>query len=71
METFEEHFAAITEEMKNNSPRDRVLLPLMKTTFENRWVYVRNDATSVKEILTKYPCLKFPVIVSMYSCVAQ
>ena len=28
METFEEHFAAITEEMKNNSPRDPSIAPI-------------------------------------------
>ncbi|XP_065902672.1 uncharacterized protein [Dysidea avara] len=62
LETFEEHNKAMVEEMKNRTPRDRVLLPLMKTTFQNRWVYVRKDATSVKSIITEYPCLKFPAI---------
>ena len=71
LETFEEHNKAMVEEMKNRTPRDRVLLPLMKTTFQNRWVYVRKDATSVKSIITEYPCLKFPAIVSMHSNIVK
>ena len=62
--TMEQHLKAIQEEMGKSKPRDRVLLPLMKVTFQNRLLYIRNDATSVKEIIEKYPCFKCPSIVS-------
>lgn len=64
-ETIDQHFAAIAEEMKKARPRERVLLPLMKTTFPSRWLFVTKDASSVKQILDKYPCLKLPAIVSI------
>ena len=63
-ESFEQHCKAIKEEMDKPKPRDRVLLPLMKSTFAARWLFVKNDAESVKEILENYPCLKLPAIVS-------
>ena len=52
------------EEMEKTKPRDRILLLLMNATFQNRLLYIRNDATSVKEIIEKYPCFKSPSIVS-------
>ena len=63
-ETLEQHEKAIEEEMKKSKPRDKVILPLMKSTFQSRWLYVQRDASSAKDILEKYPCYKFPVIVS-------
>ena len=63
-ETMEQHHKAIEEEMKKAKPRDRILLPLMKATFQNRLLYIRKDASCVNDILQKYPCFKFPLIVS-------
>ena len=39
-------------------PREAVLLPLMKTIYGDRRMYIMNDATSVVEILSCYPALK-------------
>ena len=63
-ETIEQHHKAITEEMTRAKPRERLLLPLMKSTFPVRWCFVKNEAESVKQIMETYPCLKFPIIVS-------
>ena len=63
-ETMEQHHKAMEEELERSKPRDRILLPLMKATFQNRLLYIRKDATSVKDIIEKYPCFKFPSIVS-------
>ena len=62
-ETINQHSKAIADEMSKTKPRERILLPLMKTTFSNRWLFVTKDAKSVKEIVEKYPALKFPGIV--------
>ena len=69
-ETLEQNYQAIEEEMKKLRPRDRVLLPLMKATFPERWLFVRKEATCVKEITDKFSCFKFPAIVSVccYIC---
>lgn len=63
-ETLDQHMKAIEAEVKKAKPRDSVLLPLMKLTFSHRRMYVQNDATSVHEILEKYPVLARPAIVS-------
>ena len=63
-EAIEQHHKAITEEMTRANPRERLLLPLMKSTFPVRWCFVKNEAESVKQIMETYPCLKFPIIVS-------
>ena len=68
-ETLDQHFMAISEEMKKAKPRDRIILPLMKTTFSTRWLFVTKDAASAKELLEKYPCLKLPIVVSV--CIMQ
>ena len=64
VETMKQHSKAICNEMKKAKPRDRVLLPLMKSTFSARWLFITKDAGSVKQILEEYPSLKIPAIVS-------
>ena len=59
-ETLQQHHKAIEEELTKPKPRDRVLLPLMKSTFATRWLFVKNDARNVKDI---FPALKLPTIV--------
>ena len=59
-----EHNKAILEEMKKQKPRDTVLLPLMKNTFQDRRMFIQNDATSVAEILQIYPALMRQAVVS-------
>ena len=63
-ETLEIHLKAIEDEMKKAKQRDRVLLPLMKSTFPSRCFYIQNEATSVQQILDKYPSLKIPQMVN-------
>ena len=67
-ETLQQHLKAISDEMKKVKPRDRVLLPLMKTTFTVRWLFVTKDASNVADILENYPALKLPIIVSYKNC---
>lgn len=62
-----EHNKALVEEMKKSKPRDSILLPLMKSTFSDRRIFVQNDATTVNEILKVYPALARPSVVS-YAC---
>ena len=62
--TTAEHNRAMHLEMQKAKPRDSVLLPLMKNTFNERRVYMQNDATTVKETLEIYPALARPAIVS-------
>ena len=64
IETLQQHTKAISDEMKKAKPRDQVLLPLMKTTFTVRWLFITKEAASVKEILEKHPSFKPPAIVS-------
>ena len=50
-----EHTKAMHEEMKKSKPRDSLLLPLMKITFQDRCMFIQNDASTVAEILEHYP----------------
>lgn len=59
------NYKAIEEEMKKQKPRDTLILPLMKSTFQDRRMYIQNDATSVTEILQIHPALVRPAIVSL------
>lgn len=61
----ERHKKAIDDEMDKAKPRDTVLLPLMKMIYGDRRMFVMNDATSVAEILSCYPALKRPPVVSV------
>ena len=61
----EEHTKALVEEMKKSKPRDAVLLPLMKSTFQDRRIFIQNDAKAVIEILDVYPPLSRPAVVSL------
>ncbi|ORU90789.1 MAG: hypothetical protein A6F71_07510 [Cycloclasticus sp. symbiont of Poecilosclerida sp. M] len=66
--TLSQHKAAITTELSKNKPRDTVLLPLMKSTFGERRMFILNEATSVRNILSVYPSLHRPAIVSIMIC---
>ena len=62
IQSVQEHNKALHEEMKKANPRDH-LLPLMKSTFDDRRVFVQNDAASVTEIQDSYPALaRFSVV---------
>ncbi len=64
MRSIEEHIKAASEEMKKLKPRDHVLLPLMKKTFQGRRMLVQVDAESVQHILDIYAALRRVVVVS-------
>ena len=55
------------EEMKKPKPRDSLLLPLMNKTFQDRCIFIQNDASAVLDILEHYPALGRPVVVSVFS----
>ncbi len=56
-DTLERHNKAITIELGKAKPRDSVLLPLMRSTYGERRMFILNEATSVGTILTKHPAL--------------
>ena len=59
-----EHTKAMIEEMKKSKPRDSVVLPLMKSTFPDRRLFVQNDAGNVTEILESYPAFSRPAVIN-------
>lgn len=58
------HNKAIKVELAKAKPRDSVLLPLMRSTYGERRMFILNEATSVQSILEKYCALSRPAIVS-------
>lgn len=66
IETMQQHLKAIGTELSKSRPRDVVLLPLMKSTFSERRMYVLNEASSLDAILTKYPALSRSAVVSYF-----
>lgn len=65
-DSLEVHEKAISDELAKPKPRDSVLLPLLKSTYHERRLYIQSEATCVKEILGKYPALRHLSIVSSY-----
>lgn len=63
-ESLEQHNNAILTELKKAKPRDNVLLPLVKSTYGERRMFILNEAVSVSDILEKHPSLTRPAIVS-------
>ena len=56
------HLKGIEEELKRSKPRESVLLPLFRSTFGERRLFVLNDAKSMKEC---YPAITIPALVSI------
>lgn len=65
-DSLEEHKKAIGTELGKAKPRDSVLLPLMKSTYAERRMFILNEATSVAVILTNHAALSRPAIVSFF-----
>lgn len=63
-DSLEVHNKAISDELAKPKPRDSVLLPLFKSTYHERRLYIQSEAVSVKQILEKYPALRRISIVS-------
>ena len=59
----ESHVSAMSMELSKTKPRDSVLLPLMKSTYPSRRLFILNDATSAKHILDDYPALQRQAVV--------
>ena len=62
-ETVAEHQKAMNNELEKTRPRDSILLPLMKSTFGARRMFVLSDAISVAAILKEYRALSRPAVV--------
>ena len=60
----EKHKKAILDELRKSRPRDALLLPLLKSTFGERMLYIMNEATCVADVLEKYPALSRTAVVS-------
>jgi hypothetical protein len=61
---YQRDYDAIIKEMEREKPRTSALIPLMKSTFPRRRQYVLSDVSdlSVREILRKWPCLRYPSV---------
>lgn len=55
---------ALKVELQKENPRKEVVLPLLKSGFEDRRNFVIQDAKSAKEILEVFPALKLSSVVS-------
>ena len=53
----------MNNELEKTRPRDSILLPLMKSTFGARRMFVLSDAISVAAILKEYRALSRPAVV--------
>lgn len=62
--SFERHLQKITTEIKRESTRKQVLLPLMEQTYLTRREMILSEHTSISEILASYSCLKIFSMVS-------
>ena len=61
--SIEWHKKAIEEESKKSKPGDSVLLPLMKSTFQARRMFIQ---AKVEGTLQSFPTLSRPAVVSYY-----
>ena len=59
----ESHLAAISSELAKAKPRDSILLPLMRSTYPSRRLFILNDATCAKHVLDDYPALQRQAVV--------
>ena len=70
-ESLELHNKAIGAELAKAKPRDSVLLPLMRSTYGVRRMFILNEAKCVQGILEKHKALARPAMVStsaLYYC---
>ena len=65
-ESIAQHKKAMSEEMAKVKPRESIVLPLMKMSYQNRWDFICNEAKSVQEILGEYPALRRLAIVCFF-----
>lgn len=66
--SIQEHCKAMCDEMKKASPRDHVLLPLMKSTYDDRRSYIEFDSEAdVRSMLEAYPAVCRPAAVRLHT----
>ena len=65
------HLSAISTELAKAKPRDSVLLPLMKSTYPSRRLFILNDAASATHILDNYPALQRQAVVRNVFCISD
>ena len=63
--THERHMKALKLELNRDRQRISAVLELMELTFSHRREFVLDHATSAEEILTIYPALRQPDVVSV------
>ena len=56
-DSIEVHKRAISDELAKSKPQDSVLLPLLKSIYHERRLFIQNEATSIKQIIENYPAL--------------
>ena len=61
----EELKRAIENELAKGRPRDLVLAPLLKSTYEERRMHILSVTASVEGFLTEYPALARPAMVCL------
>lgn len=64
--SIQQHTKLIATELARSKPRDSVLLPLMRSTYGPRRLFVLNDAESISTILDTHPALFRPAVVSVF-----
>lgn len=70
--SIKEHCKAMCDEMKKASPRDHVLLPLLKSTYDDRRSYIEFDSEAdVRLMLEVYPVLCRPAAVRLLTQLAN
>ena len=62
-ESLEQHRQAISKELEKAKPRDSVLLPLLRSTYGERRMFILNEASCVKGILERFPSMRRPSVV--------
>lgn len=56
-DSIEVHKKAIADELAKSKPRDNVLIPLLKSIYHERRLFIQSEATCVKQIIERYPAL--------------
>lgn len=62
--SLDSHMKGLKEELQKKNPRESVLLPLMKSTFQSRRLWIIDEPEPVSVVIAKYPALTRPPIVS-------
>ena len=61
--SLDSHVSAIAAELGKTKPRDSILLPLMRSSYQTRRLFVLHEAQDVRSILDEWPALKRQALV--------